>query len=149
MAGDRFTDAEWQAIAERQLSQWEGHKAAARDYVSAQSRWMVAQLFVANSGALLALAGSDALRPSLAASGPFFVSGVVLSILCGLATWWHAGLVVEAMDRLTDAALPFDRARWPQPGGPSRLEVLALRSALGAGVASLIAFAAGAFMVAA
>jgi hypothetical protein len=149
--GEPFSDDEWRVWALRYLDRWEGDRSAVREYVAAQSRWMVAQLFVANAGALTGVATSEPLRGTIAASGPWFVTGLVLSVLCGLATWFHAGKLYEALSDIADPALIFDRERLAairEAALSSRRRDYILHGmAVGLGILSLASFVGGAWHV--
>jgi len=72
------------------------------DQVSATFRWVMATLFAANGGAIIALFGRDLDRPLRLCALGWFALGVVFSILMGAASSLMAGL---AMTRMTKARL--------------------------------------------
>jgi hypothetical protein len=145
MARPQVTEERRQAILNYQVARLERDRSGAVQYVSDQSKWMVGQLYLANGGALVALSASN--QPELLASGGWFAGGLILSILCGLATWAHAQMLVRTIDTWVDsAALPEE----PESNSDKITEKI-MNSlfwvSLGLGVLSLVAFAVGAYDV--
>lgn len=106
-----WSEEEWQIIARAEWDRWEADRKAAAQYVADQSKWMVAQLFVANGGALASLTASRSYSDALPIAGAWFVSGLVLAMLCGLLTWLHAqALVITFYNR--GANMLLDRETW-------------------------------------
>ena len=78
------------------------------DHVATTFRWLMATLFAANGGAILALFGAaeHGVKPSIAALS-WFAAGVFLSVLMGLLSsfWSH-----RASIRVTTTRFKIDRA---------------------------------------
>ena len=110
-------------------------------YIHKLSAWMIAQLFVANSGAL-ALVGEGA--PAMAQA--MFVIGLVAAMACSVSAWWQSQQVYHHIFDLSGPEAYGNIRDWKTTDkARSWKEDLWLYAAMAFGVVSLAAFAVGAF----
>jgi hypothetical protein len=90
-------------VYEGYRDQWRLSSTLVGDY----GKWLIAQLTLIHVGAIFLLASNELFRPALA-HGAFwwFIAGIMLSLLCGLATWFNWGMNRDAA-RVLSVALRF------------------------------------------
>lgn len=128
-------------MVERRNAMLDSHRVETMGYVHKLSAWMIAQLFIANSGAL-ALAGDEVDTNGQAA----FVVGMIAAMTCGLGAWWQSHQVYHHLFDLSGPEAFSSVEHWKtNDPARSKIETWLMRAAVGSGVVSLVAFAYGAF----
>lgn len=130
----------WFRIADRLSLMQDTHRQAALENTYKLAAWMIAQLFVANAGAITILKG-EAPTSSLIS----FMVGLVAAMGCGLATWHQSHHTYHEMYRLSDPRVFASVKFWPtQSEDDKKSDLRAIRLAMGAGYISIAAFLIGA-----
>lgn len=132
--------ANFRLYLERRFRMLDALNAETAAYIHRLSGWMIAQLFVANAAGLTI--GSN---NAPAAAMLLFVAGLIAAMACSLAAWWQSHLVYHETFRLGDPNAYFGREHLPETSEEEHnRQNRWMVGAVGAGLASLVCFAAGA-----
>lgn len=140
---------EYRYWAEKRWESWNADRSVVLDYISDQSRWMIASLLVINAGALAAVVQANGPSHDVGRAAWSFVSGITFTIGCGLVTWGHAQWVaLRMMNPLADPLWIIRPGYLPKVSGREyQLTKAAPAFALALGFAALASFIVGAVQV--
>lgn len=127
-------------MVERRNAMLDSQRVETMGYIHKLSAWMIAQLFVANSGALALTSDQGESDGQIA-----FVIGLVAAMACSLSAWWQSHSVYHHIFEVSGPEAYADIKHW-KGNNPdrSKVENRLLTAAIGSGAVSLIAFAIGA-----
>ena len=132
----------WFRIAERLLQMQDMHRQASLENTYKLSYWMIAQLFLANAGAITILKG-QAPTSSLIS----FIVGLVAAMACGLAAYRQSHAAYHEMYRLSDPRVLSNVKYWPKRSDVDNLkDRRSVKIAMGIGCLSIVAFVVGAVL---
>lgn len=127
-------------MVERRNAMIDSQRVETMGYIHKLSAWMIAQLFVANSGALALTSDQSESSGQIA-----FVVGLVAAMACSLSAWWQSHIVYHHMFDLSGPEAFADIEHWKgNDEDQSTAEDRLMTAAISFGVLSLLCFAVGA-----